>query len=181
MINLAISKVSHYFLWEMIFYSIMFSIELTHRQEDKHLTSMEGSYMMWNMNVILEEGLQGINQKVLGMFLISLISFPLFVKAKPEARSSQLSRAQRWPWCCVWWSSFLIFYHSRHLCWPTTESAKNKSHSCWCNPLSFTLVMKGKIWLKEDVFYNLIKLLLVHFRFLVGNFVHFIAISRILL
>ena len=156
----------------------------THSQtgrQTSNINGMEGSYMMWNMNVILEEGLQGINQKVLRMFLISHISFPLFVKAQPEARSSQLSRAQRWPWCCVWWSSFLIFYHSRHLCWPTTESAKNKSHSCWCNPLSFTLVMKGKIWLKEDVFYNLIKLLLVHFRFLVGNFVHFIAISRILL
>ena len=27
----------------------MFSIELTHRQEDKHLTSMEGSYILHDM------------------------------------------------------------------------------------------------------------------------------------
>ena len=137
------------------------------------------------MNVIWEEGLQGKNQRRFSLtkLCISHLSFPLFVKAKPEARSSQLSGSQRWPWSCVWRFPFLIFYHSRHLCWPATESAKNKNHCCWCrcNSLSFTPVMKGKIWLKEDVFYNLIKLLLVHFRFLVGNFVHFIAISRILL
>ena len=30
--------------WEIIFYSIISSIELTYRQEDKHPTSMEGSY-----------------------------------------------------------------------------------------------------------------------------------------
>ena len=64
----------------------MFSIELTHRQEDKHLTSMEGRFlhhMKYECN--MRGGFTRLNQNV----------FPLFVKAKPEARSSQLSGSQR--------------------------------------------------------------------------------------
>ena len=74
----------------------MFSIELTHRQEDKHLTSMEGRFlhhMKYECN--MRGGFTRLNQNLFYKLCISHLSFPLFVKAKPEARSSQLSGSQR--------------------------------------------------------------------------------------